>query len=67
MGDVSEPKRDCALDTKAMAEFGRKLFDFDWDSTYSDDIERMNDGKVGHPFVFSDALIAWIVLLRTVL
>ena len=50
-----------------MAEFGRKLFDFDWDRTYSDDIERMNDGKVGHPFVFSDALIAWIVLLRTVL
>ena len=67
MGDVSGPKRDCALDTKAMAEFGRKLFDFDWDLTYSDDIGRMNDGKVGHPFVFSDNLIAWIALLRTVL
>ena len=50
-----------------MAEFGRKLFDFDWDSTHSEDIERMNGGKVGHPFVFSDNLIAWAVLLRTVL
>ena len=27
----------------------------------------MNSGKVGHPFVYSDALIMWIVLLRTVL
>ena len=67
MGDVSGPKRDCALDTKAMEEFGKRLFRSGWDRTYSDDIERMNDGKVGHPFVFSDALIAWIVLLRTVL
>ena len=67
MGDVSEPKRDCALDTKAMAKFGRKLFDFDWNSTYSDDIRGMNDGKIGHPFVFSDALIAWTIILRTVL
>jgi len=50
-----------------MADFGRKLFDFDWDSTYSDDIRRMNKGKVGHPFVFSDNLIARVVLLRTVL
>lgn len=67
MGDGSEPKRDCALDVRAMAGFGRKLFDFDWDLTHSRDLERMNDGKIGHPFVFSDALIAWIVLLRTVL
>ncbi|MBE6525816.1 MAG: IS5 family transposase [Thermoplasmata archaeon] len=67
MGNVSAGKRDCGLDTRAMEEFGRKLFDFDWNLTYSDDIRRMNDGKVGHPFVFSDSLIAWIVLLRTVL
>jgi hypothetical protein len=50
-----------------MAEFGRKLFDFDWDSTYSDDIRRMNDGKIGHPFVSNDALIAWVIILRAVL
>ena len=41
-----------------MAEFGRKLFDFDWVSTHSEDIERMNGGKVEHPFVFNDDLIA---------
>lgn len=55
------------LDTRVMEEFGRKLFDFDWNLTYSDDIRRMNNGKLGYSFVFSDSLIAWIVFLRTLL
>ena len=67
MGDAAERKRDCGLDTKAMAEFGRSLFDFDWNLSHSEDVSSMNDGKIGHPFVYSDALIRWIVLLRTVL
>ena len=60
-------KRDCALDTNAMEELGRRLFDYSWDVGHAADIQRMNEGKRGHPFVYSDALIAWIVLLRTVL
>ena len=50
-----------------MEQFGRQLFDFDWDVGHAADIRRMNEGKVGHPFVFSDQLIIWIVMLRTVL
>lgn len=50
-----------------MAELGRRLFDFDWDSLHEDDVSAMNDCKVGRPYVYSDALISWIVLLRTVL
>ena len=50
-----------------MEQFGRQLFDFDWDVGHTADIRRMNEGKVGHPFVFSNQLIIWIVMLRTVL
>ena len=63
----SEGKRDCDLDTKAMEEFGRRLFEFRWDVGHPADIRSMNQGKVGHPFVYSNALILWIVMLRTVL
>ena len=63
----SESKRDCGLDTGAMEEFGRRLFEIGWDVGHLADIRSMNDGKVGHPFVYSNALILWIVMLRTVL
>ena len=63
----SEGKRDCGLDTKAMEEFGKRLFEFSWDVGHPADIRSMNQGKVGHPFVYSNALILWIVMLRTVL
>ena len=63
----SEGKRDCGLDTKAMGLFGRNLFEYDWDVGHPADIRRMNSGKIGHPFVYSNNLITWIGLLRTVL
>lgn len=64
---VTTGKRDCVLDTKAMERFGRELFEYDWDVGHAADIRSMNEGKVGHPFVYSSNLIAWIVILRTVL
>ena len=67
MRKESEGKRDYDLDTKAMEEFGRRLFEFSWDVGHPADIRSMNQGKVGHPFVYSDSLILWIVMLRTVL
>ena len=63
----SEGKRDCKLDTEAMGIFGRNLFEYDWDVGHPADIRSMNHGKIGHPFVYSNALILWIVMLRTVL
>ena len=63
----SEGKRNCDLDTKAMEEFGKRLFEFRWDVGHPADIRSMNHGKIGHPFVYSNALILWIVMLRTVL
>ena len=47
MGNGNGSKRDCVLDTKAMAELGRNLFDFDWDVGHAADIQRMNEGKKG--------------------
>ena len=67
MGKGSKGKRDCGLDTRAMEEFGRRLFEFQWDVGHPADIQSMNQGKVGHPFVYSNSLILWIVMLRTVL
>jgi len=60
-------KRNCALDTKAMESFGRKLFDLGWGKTFDDDLALMNENKIGHPFMFSSAFISWALLLRTAL
>ena len=56
MGKGSEGKRDCVSDTRAMEEFGRRLFEFIWDVGHPADIRSMNEGKVGHPFVYSNSL-----------
>ena len=63
----AKAKRNCAQDTKAMEEFGRKLFDLSWKSTFSDELKNMNESKIGHPFVFSMSLISWALVLRTAL
>lgn len=65
--DAKRTKRNCAQDTKAMEEFGKKLFDFSWITTNSDELDDMNDSKIGRPFVFSMSLIYWALVLRTAL
>ena len=67
MRNAKEGIRDCAVDTRSMASFGRGLFEYDWDVGHEADIRKMNDGKVGRPFVYSDALMYWASILRTVL
>lgn len=65
--DAKKTKRNCAQDTKAMEELGRKIFDLSWVETYFDELDDMNDSKVGRRFVFSASLISWALILRTVL
>jgi len=50
-------KRNCAQDTKAMVEFGMFLFEKGWKDNYHEELDHMNDGKNGHPFVLSRSLI----------
>ena len=64
MRNAKEGIRDCAVDTRFMASFGRGLFEYDWDVVHEADIRKMNDGKVGRPFVYSDALMSWSSILR---
>lgn len=66
-GDASADKRNCAVDTEAMARFARSLFDRSWMERMADDLAVMNDCKVGHPFVFPDSVIIWGVSLKVAL
>lgn len=66
-GDVSADKRDCDVDTDAMAEFAKVLFDRSWMERMEDDLAAMNECKVGHPFVFPDSVIIWGLTLRAAL
>lgn len=58
-------KRDCGADTRAMAEFARRLFDLSWVERAADDLAAANGGKVGHPFVFPDSVFVWGLTLRS--
>lgn len=66
-GDASADKRDYDLDTKAMTRFAKKLFDRSWMNRIWSDLEAMNGGKVGHPFVFTDSMIVWAMTIRIAL
>ena len=55
--DASADKRDYDVDTKAMVGFAKKLFDRSWMERIYSDLEVMNGGKVGHPYVYTDAMI----------
>ena len=66
-GDVSGDKRHCDVDTEAMAEFARALFDRSWMERMADDLAVVNDGKIGHPFVYPDSVIIWGMTLRAAL
>lgn len=66
-GDASADKRDCDLDTRAMVKFAKKLFDRSWMKRIFSDLEVMNGGKVGHPYVFTDAMIIWALTIRIAL
>ena len=66
-GDVSGDKRHCDVDTRAMAEFARTLFNRSGMERMADDLGVVNDGKVGHPFVYPDSVIIWGMTLRVAL
>ena len=57
--DASADKRDYDVDTEAMTRFAKKLFDRAWMKRIFSDLELMNGGKVGHPYVYTDAMIIW--------
>lgn len=65
--NAKKTKRNYAQDTKAMEEFGKRLFDPQWVDSFSDEVKEMNDTKIGRPFVFSMSLISWALVLRTAL
>ena len=66
-GDASGDKRYCGVDAEAMAKFAIALFDRSWMDRMADDLDAMNDCKVGHPFVFPDSVIIWGMTLRAAL
>ena len=66
-GDASADKRDYDVDTKAMTRFAKKLFDRSWMKRIFSDLEVMNGGKVGHPYVYTDAMIIWAMTIRIAL
>ncbi len=57
--DESVTKRDCGLDTRSMEEYARSLLETEWSETVNEDLERMNGGKLGWPFVFTGKMIEW--------
>ncbi len=57
--DASITKRDCDLDTRSMEEYARSLLERGWTETVNEDLEKMNGGKKGRPFVFTDKMIGW--------
>jgi len=63
-GDASVSKRDFGLDTRSMEEFARSLFGREWTETIMNDLGRMNAGKKGRPFVFTDGMVRWANRLR---
>ena len=65
--DASADKRDYDVDTKAMVGFAKKLFDRSWMERIYSDLEVMNGGKVGHPYVYTDAMIIWAVTIKIAL
>ena len=65
--DASADKRDYDVDTKAMVGFAKKLFDRSWMKRIYSDLEIMNGGKVGHPYVYKDAMIIWALTIKIAL
>lgn len=57
--DASVTKRDCGLDTGSMEEYARSLLERGWTETVNEDLEKMNGGKKGRPFVFTDEMTEW--------
>ena len=57
--DASVTKRDCGLDTRSMEEYARSLLETEWSETVNEDLEKMNGGKLGRPFVFTRKMIEW--------
>jgi transposase len=42
-----------------MEEYARSLLERGWTETVEEDLERMNGGKLGRPFVFTGKMIEW--------
>ena len=57
--DASVTKRDCGLDTRSMEKYAHSLLERGWTETVNEDLERMNGGKLGRPFVFTGKMIEW--------
>ena len=51
--DASVTKRDCGQDTRSMESYAHSLLETEWSETVNEDLERMNGGKLGRPFVFT--------------
>lgn len=66
-GIAKAGKRDCGVDTRAMEEFARRLFDFSWIERFADELAAANGGKLGRPFEFPDSVFVWGQTLRAAL
>lgn len=50
----------------AGTEFGKSIGDVAaWKGAFEEDLERMNRGKVGRPYEYSDLLIVWCMAFKT--
>jgi len=56
-GKKREDKRDWKKVNEELVVRGEFLLDFDWICSWDEELEEMNDGKRGAPFVFPESLI----------
>lgn len=66
----AEPRKPTQEEMKAnnnaMLELTRNIGDLTiWKPIFEEDLKRMNEGKVGRPFLYSDALIIWMMTVLT--
>lgn len=66
----AEPRKPTQEEMKAnnnaMLELTRNIGDLTiWKPIFEEDLKRMNEGKVGRPFLYSDALIIWMMTILT--
>jgi hypothetical protein len=61
---ANKDKRDYSVDDAAMQMFECGIMDDGWTETVERDLEEMNRGKFGRPFVCSDSAIEWGMMYR---
>jgi len=64
---TTEVKRDWARVNQAYVTQGVLLLQHDWVDGWDRELERMNEGKRGRPFLFPESLVRFAVMLRTAL